>query len=334
MKEILLYGAVYQWSVEEIINSINQVGNGGLCLRVNSPGGEVMSAYGLIAKYKEYSGSKKIKVDGQAASIACYMLFASTNNECLDVSRFLLHRAAYSSYIENDRELFNDTRKEELNKINGQLKALLESRCGADKFKKVLGVSMDEMFSLDSRIDIAFNAEQAKELGIIQTVNSITAQHKQELEALATKYSIAAFAPNVHVVVPTAGKDNNNDIKNKNNNKTMLAQDIKTQHPEAYNDIFQLGIKAEQGRVKAWMAWQNVAPEKVAKAIADGTQFDPVTDLSELSAMAAGKSSITALEGENAKPVTTPEKPAAEATLTKEAEAGFEEVNKILGFKG
>ena len=103
-KEIYLYSQIYDFVAESIISQLeDNIGND-VVMRVASPGGNVKASYGLMAKVKEH-GNVSIKVDGHADSMAANLLLFAKKAECLDVSTFVLHRAAfYDGYIPDEIE--------------------------------------------------------------------------------------------------------------------------------------------------------------------------------------------------------------------------------------
>ena len=108
MTEILLYGSIDGESSSDFIEDFTEktANNEDVVVRVNTPGGNPEYTFGMVAKFSEYTGKKKIQVDGKAYSGGLYFLCYGEENESLDVSEFLLHRAAYPSYYENDVEFF------------------------------------------------------------------------------------------------------------------------------------------------------------------------------------------------------------------------------------
>ena len=100
-KEIYLYGGVYSFGVEALIASINELTTEKLTLRINSDGGNPQDIFGLVRKWKEYQGEKTVAVDGRANSTLFFFLAYCDNCEALDVSQFILHRAAYGGGYES-----------------------------------------------------------------------------------------------------------------------------------------------------------------------------------------------------------------------------------------
>lgn len=286
MNEVLLYSPIYSSTAADYIAKLNAVDGKGVTVRMNCPGGDVYSAYGMIAKFNELKGSKKIKVDGMAASAGFYMCASVDDVECLDVSGFLVHRAAYPSWVENDKEAFTDELKASLNKTNDKLRAILERKVSSDVFKSVTNVSYDDMFSLDARLDVELTSDQMEALGWVKKINKLTAQKKSEIIALSASYGIAAFSKQTN-------KDEM-DIKN-------LA-DLKAQAPQIYKEA----IEEERARIEAWMVFNDVDAKAVEAGIKSGKELDRVSS-AEFTKKIAAKAALTNLnkDGEEVPAITT-----------------------------
>lgn len=296
-KEILLYSPIYSFTAEDYIRELEANKSTAIVVRMNCPGGDVLATYGMIAKFQEHSKGKKIQVDGMAKSCGFFMCYAADEVECLDVSEFLAHRASYGSWIENDPERFTAEMKESLNKTNQALRAIIESKTTSQKFFAVTGISLDAMFSLESRIDVPITAAQAKELGLVTKINPLTATKKAEVMALSSQYGIAAFSKEPIIIT-------NENIS------AMTLQEFKAAHPAIYAEAVKEGTTAEQSRVAALMVYNDVDPEAVATAIKEGKSLDNVM-IAEMGKKMFSKNKITAIGADNAPEVKTAEELAA-----------------------
>jgi hypothetical protein len=210
-----------------------------------------------------------------AMSGGFYFCVFANDVECLDVSDFMVHRAALPSYIENDPEEFTDDLKAQLNKINGSLRQGMEAKISADIFKAVTGVSYDDLFSLDSRIDVNISAAQAKQMGLVSKVNPLTSSKKSEIMSLSAQCGVAAFSDNKGFIIPTIFKavDKIEPITIKTNKMTVA--ELKTAHPEAYAAAVAEGVAAEKSRVETWMVYNDVDAKAVAEGIESGKTLSP-----------------------------------------------------------
>lgn len=329
-KSILIYGSFGEYSATEFINNIDELleesSNSDLEVCINSNGGEVDYGWGMIYKFQQFPNNKKVVNHGKAYSMALYFNCYTEETSCLDVTEFLLHRAAYSEWVEKDPELFNEDRRKSLTAMNNKLRAAFEAKVDVEKFlnlkaMKDNGYTLDDIFSLDNRIDIRFNAKEAKSIGLVKNIINITPKIQSEIEA---NFKIAAQY-----------NDGNRGAKtdiNKNkplNNKKMTKSELKAAHPEVYNEIYNdgvtAGVAAEKDRVEAIMVFADVDSEIVKTAIASGKDLTKAqTNELLLKAVKGQKADDIAADSE--KPVTTnaPESPEAKkAREEKEAEEKF-----------
>ncbi len=277
MNEILLYGPIWQESSVDFINAINEIEQGeGLRVRINSGGGDVMYGWGCIAKYKEFTGEKLVSVDGQAMSMAFFFLCYADNSESLDVSRFLIHRAAYSKWYED--EYMTETDKASLTAMNADLERAFRNKVDVAKFEQITGVKVKDIFSMDSRIDVEINAKQAKQIGLISKINTITPTKSAEINAsmqrIAANYGMSfqqldAQSGNEKPV--NAGNENNENANFKINNKMTIEQ-LRAEHPELVAQISASAVKNERDRVGAWMKFMSVDAEAVTAGIDSGNE--------------------------------------------------------------
>ena len=266
MNEILLYGFLFDFSAELFINALHDAKGGEVEVRVNSDGGDPYATYGMIAKFKEHPGKKLVKIDGKARSMGVYFAAAADDVEALNVSDILIHRASFPRFFENDPEMFTEQERSRLVKINLDLRAILESAVDVPKFEKISGVTMDELFSLETLIDVSLAAEEAKEVGLVDRVVNITDDISKEIEARSVKYAIAAYKIDVkEPVAPAAPQPK--PINTPNNKKTMTLEDLKASHPDVYAQAVQegstAGIKAENDRINAFMVFVDIDPKDV-----------------------------------------------------------------------
>jgi len=326
MAEILLYGGIDTYSAENFIREMEANKGNEVCIRTFSPGGSVFANYGMIAKCLEHKPSKpSMKVDGRADSIVAIMMCALDDVECLDISKFIFHRATVGEYIESRPELFTDEVRATLISVNQTLRGFIEGKCTASEWKKVTGVELDKMFSLDSRIDVEINAKQAQKLGFVKNVIAITPKKKKEILALSASMGIAASSLS-HLNITS---NNNNDME-----INSLA-DLKAQFPAIYEAAVKHGQAQERDRVGAFMAFNSYAPKEVAAGIASGElptetfKAEMTVKIIEAKVANQGIANVTAATtaaiptGENA-----PADPTAAAAAT-EAQKMLDEAEKI-----
>lgn len=264
MKEILLYFPIYSSTAASFINDMEANKNNDVCIRMNCPGGDVMAAMGMIAKYNEHKGRKSVKVDGRAASMAAYFCAMADSVECLDSSEFLIHRAAFPDWVENDKNQFTDEMKAMLTRHNDILRASLENKIDPAKFKRATGQSFDDVFSLDKRIDITLNSKQAKDLGLVNAILPLNVAKKREINALAIGAGISAFYDESQTTTEA--------IINSENKQKMTTADVKA-NSEVYAAIRTEILAEETDRINSFAAFAEYAPDLVLQAIIKGDKY-------------------------------------------------------------
>ena len=273
-KEIYLYSGIYDFTAEAVISQINDNMGSQVTIRANSNGGSVMAGYGIAAKMAEH-GDVTIKVDGSADSMMAFLLMFAKNVEALDVSTFTLHRAATPSwYIPTSSDVIA------LAKMNDDLKAKMLQKINPDKFSEVTSYTIDEMFDPNKRIEIEINAEQAKAIGLVQKINPLT---PAQAEAFNKRIALAF-------------------TENNNSHKKMTKEEIKSKFPEAYHAIVAEGVSTEKDRVEACLAFIDIDPEGVKKAIEAGTQLS-LKQMSEFAKKAFSAERLSSIGGEATKAI-------------------------------
>lgn len=160
---------IWDFVAQEFITKLNEFEGKDATIRINSPGGNVFAGWGMIAAIKEFTGNLIVKVDGVAASMAAYLVLFCDNVECVDVSRFMLHKAR--GYAESDEE------KEFLNSVNRDLRSKMEQKFDSALWLEVTGFSIADVFEKD--IDVWLTAKQAKKLGMVKKINRLDPSEMQ-----------------------------------------------------------------------------------------------------------------------------------------------------------
>jgi len=316
MKEILLYYTIYSSTAADLIRAMDAAKDSDIEMRVNSGGGETYTTYGIIAKFLENKNNKKLKVDGFAGSMAAFLCCYADDVECLDVSTFVFHRAAF--YYEENPNYFTPEVKAEVIEINKNLRAAMEAKMSAAEWEAETGVSYDAMFSLDDRIDVRITAKQAKKLGLVSKVNKITPTQSRQVNAMsmqiAAQYNQPPILLPVSAETPEPQAPTPTKILKPN---TMTIQEFKAAHPEAYAAAVKEGVTAERDRVGSFLAFIDVDPAEVAKGIKSGEALT-ATATAEFSRKEFNIKAGIKAAGENAPEVIT-EEPAPPATPPTEA---------------
>lgn len=286
-RELLIYGRIGEYSSSDFINSINEVEEtDDLSVRINTNGGEPEYLWGMAAKFNEFKGKKTVKVDGKAYSAGMLFLCYADNVEALDVSEFLVHRAAYPEWYEKS-EMFTAEMKGNLERINISLRKAIEAKIDVAKFEQLKGVKMKDIFSMETRLDVFLTAKEAKEIGLVDKIIKLTPTKKAEIASFMDVQIAAEYKPFKQEVIEAKKEEVKPKIENK-----MNIDKLRAEHPELFTQVLKQGADAERDRVGAWMAFVDVDAEAVAKGIKDGETLS-ATAMAELSRKMFSKDTLT-----------------------------------------
>ncbi len=282
-KELYLYNPIYSFVAESLLSQIEDNIENEVTLRANTPGGSVFAAYGIYAKIKEH-GNINLKVDGSADSAGSFLPLYAKTSEALNVSRFTFHRA--DMFVENEQE------QALLDGVNKDLKAQMLKKIDADKWLEITGITIDQLFDPNTRIDVTLTGLQAKKVGLIDKVVNLTPEIEKSMAAFNTKlFNVSA-----------ENKSNNNNPKQ---NKMTIEQ-LKAEHPGVYAEVIALGKSEEKDRVESIMAFVEVDPSACKTAIESGKNLTQ-KQMSEFAIKAFSKDTVAAVTAESAKPLATGE---------------------------
>ena len=315
IKEVLIYSDVTGRSAADFITQVNEIEEGdSLTVRVNTDGGSPEYTYGIVSKFNEFEGDKLVKIDGKAYSAGLFFACFAENVEALDVSQFLVHRAAYGSWFE-ESTYFTEALKANLASINKDLETAFRNKIDVDKFEslksvKQKNITVKDIFSMDDRIDVFLTASEAKKIGLISKINKITPSKKAKIDAgmmqIAAKYNLKVEEEVKPVVEANNNKPNKNNIN-------MTIEKFKAEHPGVFAEVRAIGVAEERDRVGAWQVFADADPEAVAAGIKSGKPLTS-TETAELTVKKVSAASLAALALGNAEPVLTDAEKAAKAT--------------------
>ncbi len=316
-KELLLYSHIFGFTAETLINGIDENMDEPIAIRANTPGGDVFAGWGIIAKMQEH-GDITMKIDGSVASMGTFITIFANNVEALDVSKIHLHRASMFVDGQEDQDF--------LDSVNADLKKKLKAKIDEAKFKEITGVSINQLFDADKRVNVTLTAKEAKAVGLVDKVITLK---PSEAKAFQEKYfKIAASENGVDEPVTQP-------IKNKPKFKpmsveTLKIEALKAEHPDLFKEIYDQGVNAERDRVGAWATFLDVDSEKVIKAIKEGDELT-ATATAELTRKAVSIKALGNIEGDGAEETETEETEAAKTGDEKKIEAFKKEVTTNLG---
>ncbi len=198
MQEILIYYPLYDFLTSGLIQELDTV-NADYTVRMSSPGGEILSSWGVAKKVRELDekGFKgTLKIDGMSASMAGVLAPFFENVEAVSQAKFLIH-APYGGDMDLLKSVAND------------LLDVFKARLDTDKFKEITGSTIEEIIDPESKTkrDVWLDADQALAIKLIDKVVQLTPVVKNEVETkMKTFYGFHE---------PT----NNSDMAKNNENK-------------------------------------------------------------------------------------------------------------------
>ena len=308
-KEILIYGGINVDSAAQFIIELNNSIDQDVEARVNTPGGTVAYTYGMIAKFAEHPKAKKVKVDGMAYSAGFYFCVNADYVECLDVSDFMMHRAALPAWIESNPEYFDDQMKAELNRMNAQFEKSVSNKLDIEVLQEIMdskpelkGAKFKDIFSLESRIDVFLTPKEAKKIGLVNKIISVTPEKREQIKA-QMHLMAAEYLGSPQIV---------KEVQTPKTNITMDLLTLKASHPAVYAAAVAEGIAEEKDRVQAWLEFNDIDAKSVVDGIASGNPLKQ-KDMAEFTRKAMGKEFIAAAAAEATPAVSLPEAGAANA---------------------
>lgn len=281
--------------------------SGDLVVRINSDGGSPEYSWGMVAKFKEYDGKKTVKIDGKAYSMGSFIAMYADEVTALDVSQFLIHRAAYPSWVEKmyldpESEYFNQGMLDNTISVNTALEKALRNKIDVEKFEALKGVTVKEIFSMEGRVDVFLNASEAKKIGLISKIEKITPKKAAEINSVA---KIAASYSGVDLTVQSETEPKKDNVES--NKKIMTKDELKEKHPAVYASVFNAGVESgvekEAERVSAWAKWKEIDAEKALAGIEGGKNLSQV-DISDFSVNALKKAQQAGIENETPRNIT------------------------------
>lgn len=307
MRTVPFYSSINESSVGAFIEKVEEVkltGEKDLFMKASSGGGNPFAGWGLITVARDWvaeveGGTFKFRAEGVAASMMAYVGLFASNSESIQQTHFMVHRAAVPEWMESEETLLL------LEKVNGDLMKAFKAKVDTKKFlalPQAKGVTSIKRFfdSRQPRIDVNLTAKEAKEIGLIQNVITLSPIEAQELNTQL----IAAKMEPIEVSSPKPKTDT--EIPKKTDTK-MNVSELRTNHPEVYQEVLRLGntegTNTERDRVEAWMAYHEIDAEAVVTGIQSG---EPVTQKAMAHFQVAGmKSGFVTNASASGKPINT-----------------------------
>jgi hypothetical protein len=198
-------------------------------------------------------------------------------------------------------------------------------------------LKLKDVFSMDSRIDIALTATDLKKVGLASKINKITPTKQAELAAEIEVFKQCNSLDELRTAASLVTTEKHVSEISKQNDTIMDLQELKAKHPELYAQAIAAGktegSAEERTRIAAWEAWRSIDAEAVDKGIKEGKMIT-AAEISVFTAKAVSPEFLKKLTANNAPEVKTKEDESKEQTTKEKQIADFTaEVNANLGRK-
>lgn len=305
-QEVLFYGEISDFSVSSFINRMREAKDSRRDVKIlaNSMGGNPDSGYGMIKTIRDFPYKKRLSIHGAAYSMMAFAALYVDQVEAIEQTLFMFHRAA--ALFREDEEI--PAFRQLIVTRNEDLRRAMEEKLDIQAFERISGVTLDQLFSMDDRIDVILNAEQAMEIGMLTEIIPLSAV---EADQINSRMMAACAGHGIQTI----------QVKNQNSMKTLA--ELKEKHPELYaqaieagkkeatpapvpapsqkedmsdnEKLVQAGIDKERERVKGWQTFAEVDAKKVAEGIASGKEIT-LADMGEFTLTAQKQTFAGALK--------------------------------------
>lgn len=299
---------------------------------IDSPGGSVDGTQAFADEIKASTKRTIAVIDGYMCSAAywigssCNELYASNktdicgsigtmctlvdNTEAMKLRGSVI-REYYATASAEKNKMFNDA-------LTGNGKALIAEMLDPlnDMFLATVKANRGNKINADEVLNgKTFLAEKAVEVGLIDGIKTLDEVLQVSMQQVGVKSNLTI-------------------INNTKNKVAMTPAEIKSQHPESYNAIVAEGEKNEKIRVKSWLSWMDTDKEVVMQGIETGAEVDRAV-ISEMSAKAANKIQLGAVQAASPAPIATENNPEKELSAEELAlKANAAALDEIMGFSG
>lgn len=289
--ETYIYSNIFDTTALEYIKELEANKSNDIVTRLNTRGGDPNALFGMATKFKEHPMAKVVKVDGAAYS--CGLFFCCYADKVIgsSVSSYVLHRAANwaEDYIAEYPEIMTQADWDLLAMINNSLKTALESKIDTAKLKELKGVTLDEVFSTDTRIDVNLNADEALAIGLISEIYNLTDSDKK---IIASKLNTILASSRTPIIKDVAKIE-------PITNSEMTKEQLKKEHPEVYASIHKDGYDDGYNKAVAYVedinAYKDIDAELCSRVIAEKRAFTNA-ELRQLNVKALAKEQGATIE--------------------------------------
>lgn len=199
---ILLYTSIFsETAVDFTTQVLDTPKTEKLKVWINTPGGSTSHGFAMMAAMQEHGGESEMTVTGDANSFGFFMLLSGGFNIAYDTSNFLVHRAA--SFWE---DFMSEEELKDVENRNKIIRKKMEARIDENIFEEVTGKTFDDIFNMETRLDVRLDAKQAKKIGLIDKIVKLDVRKKADIES---RY--------FHDIAALAEPQNSNNNPNSNN---------------------------------------------------------------------------------------------------------------------
>lgn len=209
-----------------------------LTVEINSGGGLVSSASEIYTALKQFAGTVNVRIVGMAASAASVLAMAGTNIQMSPTGQLMIHNAA--TRAEGDYRDMDHT-SDFLQKINQSIINAYVAKTG--KTAEELKAMMDE--------ETWMTAQEAKEAGFIDAIMFeneaqavANADHPQLVNGMLpieVINKVREQLANDQSQAPVNNAVHQPENKDEGEGKIMNLETLKADHPDLYNQVFNLG---------------------------------------------------------------------------------------------
>lgn len=312
-KDILLYGSIWEYNALYFFDQINEAteedASAEMTLRINCDGGSPDYGMSMIEKIQELADQIRVKVGAMAHSMALFILcyIETSRVECIDTTQAVLHRAAYPSWMESSASFPDSIYQQMMVKTNKDLEKAFRASVDVEVLEslpqfKDKNLTLKDVFSLETRIEILLTAADLKKIGLVSKINKITptktAEMKSQIAAFNNCRSLKEFKMAAQAV--NKPEEIQNPIA-----MTTLAE-LKEKFPALYALAVADGVKAEKDRVGAVMVFAHLDLPGAKKIIESGEPMT-ATQMAEFSLKQLSPAALQTVVESNNPPVITAE---------------------------
>lgn len=317
-KDILLYGTILEYNAmffhDQIAKAVEKDAKAAMTLRINCEGGSPDYGMSVIEKVQEMAEQFSVKVGAMAHSMGLFILcYVPVDKvECIDTTQAVLHRAAYPSYIETQTSFPGGIYQQMLVKTNKDLEKAFRARVDVNILEslpqfKDKQITLKDIFSLDSRLEILLTAADLKAIGLVSKINKITPSKSAEMQKLTASFKKCISLDEFKIAAQITDDPIQKPVK-ETKTKIMTLKELKAQFPAIYAQAkaegHAEGIAAEKDRVESILVFNELDPAGCKAAIESGKALT-AKQQSEFALKSFSKEALAKISKDSAKDVTT-----------------------------